>query len=150
MFATVEMLESKNACQPQVEIFKAEWPQGIEITLESVSCAQKLGLSLNWFGAEFFTDKAWEIYRMKNGAAWMERRKSRMPASIDYRIARDMAWIIYQEKLGSPSAWEIYQQAVTEAAAIRDKANAPADITYMETMAVAFCDAAAMTDGKES
>ena len=43
---TIGML--KGACRDQRAIFKAEWPQGADVTIENVRRAQELGLTLSW------------------------------------------------------------------------------------------------------
>ena len=56
---TLAML--KGACREERAIFRKEWPEGVEVTLENVRRAQEIGLSLEW-GKRWFTPEARKAY----------------------------------------------------------------------------------------
>ena len=38
----------RGACREQRDLFRKEWPEGAEVTIENVRRAQELGLTLSW------------------------------------------------------------------------------------------------------
>ena len=61
---TLEMLESSAVCsEQQVAIFRAEWPEGVEVTLEAIARALELGLDVGWAVNMFANAPARATYR---------------------------------------------------------------------------------------
>ena len=48
MKITKEMLEAKNACEDQIELFERTFPNGVEVNDESVARAVSVGLDVVW------------------------------------------------------------------------------------------------------
>jgi len=71
MKITTELLRKKKACEEQVVIFEKEWPNGIEITLESLDKALELELDIDEFANIFLTDLRLKTYIKKYGQAWV-------------------------------------------------------------------------------
>ena len=65
---TLAML--KGACKEQRDIFKAEWPKGVDVTLENVRRAQELGLTLAW-GEHWFPADPWKAYNEAIAQVWV-------------------------------------------------------------------------------
>ena len=59
----------KGACREQRAIFRKEWPEGVEVTLENVRRAQEIGLRLEW-GKRWFTPEAGKAYDEAIAPAW--------------------------------------------------------------------------------
>ena len=56
---TIGML--RGACKEQRDIFRKDWPEGAEVSVENAFRAQELGLNLVW-GEQWFTAPAWKAY----------------------------------------------------------------------------------------
>jgi hypothetical protein len=108
---TLAML--KGACKEQCDIFRAEWPEGADVTIENVRRAQELGLTLAW-GEHWFTAPALKVY--------------------DETIAP--AWKVYDEAI-APS-WKAYREATAPAGKAYDEARVPARKAYDEAIATAW------------
>ena len=70
MKITREWLEGHDACRSQVDIFAAEWPDGVEITEESLNRAVALSLNLDWLAERVLTAPAWAAYRAATATAF--------------------------------------------------------------------------------
>ncbi|MBK7330575.1 MAG: hypothetical protein IPI85_16310 [Dehalococcoidia bacterium] len=112
---TLAML--KGACKEQRDIFRAEWPEGVDVTIENVRRAQELGLALAW-GEHWFTVPAKKAYREATAPA----RKAYLEA-IDEAIA---------------PARKVYNEAIAQAWKAYDEATAPARKAYDEAIATAW------------
>ena len=91
----------KGACRGQRAIFRAEWPEGVDATIENVRRAQELGLDLSW-GEGWFTVAALKAYREAIAPAW-----------VAYREATATAWKAYDEAIAP--AWKAYDEAIAPA-----------------------------------
>ena len=65
MKITTRMLRHKGACPGQVDIFKAEWPNGMDVTRESCIRAVELGLDINWASNTLLPPSLWGEYLSK-------------------------------------------------------------------------------------
>jgi hypothetical protein len=64
------MLRAWHACENQVQVFEAEWPQGAALTLRNARRAAVLGLDLNWLARQVLTPSAWAAYKAACAPAW--------------------------------------------------------------------------------
>jgi len=113
---TKAFLEAEpKACEDQVAIFCAEWPDGMDITEENILRCIQLSLDVDWFMSE------------KAGApAWAEYYKAMAPAWEEY----------YKTKTTAPApAWEEYYKAMAPARAEEyDKATASAVVRILKAV----------------
>ena len=87
---TLRML--RGACEEQRAIFKAEWPEGVDVTLENVRRAQELGLSLAW-GERWFTPQALKAYHEATAQVWKAYLEAIAPVWKAYGEAVAQAWL---------------------------------------------------------
>ena len=107
---TLAML--KGACREQRAIFRKEWPEGVEVTLENVRRAQEIGLPLEW-SKRWFTPEAGKAYD-----------EATAPASKAYDEAIATASKTYHEAIAT--ARKAYFEATALAAKAYHEAIAPA------------------------
>ncbi len=120
---TIAML--RGACREQRDIFRKEWPEGADVTLENVRRAQELGLSLDW-GEQWFTVPAKKAYREATAPA----RKAYLEA-IDEAIAP--ARKVYNEAIAT--AWKVYDESTSQSREAYRKAIATAWVAaYLQSV----------------
>ena len=99
---TIGML--RGACKEQRDIFRKEWPEGAEVTIENVRRAQELGLDLSW-GERWFTplplkayaearEHARKVYLEAISPARRVFRETIAPAQKAYRDATAQVWVV--------------------------------------------------------
>ena len=66
---TAEMLAGKSACRKELELFRQEWPNGFEVTLENCQRAAAIGLDLNWAAKKFLSAPALKAYEEARATA---------------------------------------------------------------------------------
>ena len=102
---TLAML--RGACREQRDIFEAEWPEGVEVTIENVRRARELGLNLAW-GEHWFTATARKAYREAVAPArkayleaiapaWVAARKAYLEAIATAWVAAYIASVAERE-----------------------------------------------------
>jgi hypothetical protein len=123
---TLDML--RGACKEQRDIFRAEWPEGAEVSVENAFRAQELGLSLLW-GERWFTAAAEEAYReatSQSREAYLEDRDTVLEV-YDEAIARDEA---------IATAWKVYDESTSQSREAHRKAIATAWVAaYLQSVA---------------
>ena len=122
----------RGACKEQRAIFRAEWPEGAEVTIENVRRAQELRLSLAW-GEQWFTALALEAYDEATAPALKAYNEATAPAWKVYHEARANAWKVYHE--ARANAWKVYHEARANAWKVYEEATAPALKAYNEATA---------------
>lgn len=75
MRITAKKLQGKGACSDQVEVFAAEWPDGVEVTEEALLRAADLGLGLTWFAKHFLPRLFLAEYRRQKDRHWDEYKR---------------------------------------------------------------------------
>lgn len=116
MRVTADGLRALGVCEEDVALFAAEWPDGCEVTAETLARARELGLDVDWWaeemwGAEYLArrDPLWAKYRAKRTALRAECRgkmavlrewdNAWMAApSAEYRAKLDAPWAEYLAK----------------------------------------------------
>jgi len=141
---TLAML--RGACKEQRDIFEAEWPEGVDITIENVRRAQELGLNLVW-GEHWFTAAARKTYLEAIAPARKVYDEARATAEEAYREAIATAWKAYDEAratawkaydAATAPAWKAYDEARATAWKAYDAATAPAWKAHREALAQAW------------
>ena len=82
MKITAQMLRDKDACESQVAIFRAQWPDGVKVGIRAANKAVKLGLDLDWFIGSFLGAVARAEYEKAIAPAWAEYEKARASALV--------------------------------------------------------------------
>ena len=93
MKVTAKMLERKQACPGQVEVFKAEWPEGVIVTEEALLRAVELGLDLEWFALHWLSASIEAEYKRQRAAIDAEYKRQRAPIYAEYK--RQIAAILF-------------------------------------------------------
>lgn len=65
MKITKALLESHHACPERVEVFEAQWPDGVEISKESLSKAIALGVPIEWLACWLKEGVDWKSGNVK-------------------------------------------------------------------------------------
>ena len=111
------------ACREQRDIFRKEWPDGADITIENVRRARELGLNLAW-GEHWFIAPAWKAYDEAIVPAWKAYDEATAQARKAYREAITQAWEAYDE--ARDTARKAYREAIAPAWKAYDEAVATA------------------------
>jgi len=107
MQITVELLKQLGATCEQVQTFAHEWPDGTDVTPESVARAVNLKLDIDWLAcrvlkgkalAEYcrVADAAWAAYCQVTDAAWAAYCRVRASALAEYERVRASALAAYK------------------------------------------------------
>ena len=92
---TGEMLVE--ACEEQREVFRKEWPEGAEATIENVLWAVELGLDLSW-GERWFTPEALGEYRRQRDPLYKAFERQLAPLYKEYERRRAPLWRAYERR----------------------------------------------------
>ena len=84
---TREFLKSKDACQKQLEILFAEFPNGGEVTLENCLRAASLDIDFDWAAKNLLSAPALKAYEEAMAPAWKAYEEAKAPAFYN-------AWLI--------------------------------------------------------
>jgi len=133
MKITTELLKEKNACEDDIEIFQAEWPDGAEMTLENLLRIVELELDLDWFTENFLDESAQREYDEAIAPARRECDEAIASAHQKYDEAIAPAHQKYQEAIAS--AHQKYQEAIASAHQKYDEVTALAYRKYQEATA---------------
>ena len=109
MKITREWLKSRYACSKDLAVFAAEWPDGVELSLEALNRAAELDLDLDWFADNIFEGPAWTEHEKIMGPAWTEHEKIMGPAWAEYKKIEGPARAEYLSKLAA-TIWEVYSK----------------------------------------
>lgn len=145
MKITLELLKKHKACGEQLDMFRYRYPNGVDVTSETLALARVQGFNVRWLermiplgrekGYKAAVAPVREVYNAANNAAW----KVYKAATCAEWEARD-AIINVKRKVGYAAtdaaederetaynvAWEVYCAAVGAAGAEFDAAIAPA------------------------
>ncbi len=96
---TKRFLQSKGACRDQIAIFAAEWPNGSEISLASLTRAAELGLDIGWLAANTLEAPADAAYEAARAPAYAAYKAAIAPAYAAYKAAIATAyWTAFQSQ----------------------------------------------------
>ena len=96
MQITVELLKQLGATCEQVQTFAREWPDGAEVTPESVARAVELKLDIDWLACRVLKGKALAEYERVADAALDEYERVTAPALDEYERVRAAALDEYE------------------------------------------------------
>ena len=91
MRITEALLRQHGACSEQARAFGGEWPDGCEVTEETVARAAALGLDAEWAADRLLSDEAREAYLAVERPALEAYRAATQPAWEAYRAAKQPA-----------------------------------------------------------
>ena len=139
MRVTTTMLENLNACSQQVEIFRAEWPEGCEITKQTVLRAVELKLDIEWAAENLLSKEAFRSYQKARAPHWNTYQEACAPHLKAYNEAVAPLYKAYEE------ACAPHLKAYEEACAPHYKTYNEACVqlykAYQEARAIAFLEA---------
>lgn len=72
MFIDSEWLKMRGACDSQVDVFEGQWPDGGEVSEESLVAAADLGLDINWLAEKLLRYPQHAEYLRLESLAWKE------------------------------------------------------------------------------
>jgi len=113
MRITVNDLKEKGACLQQLDVFRAEWPDGGEITLAGLYRAVELKLDLEWFASKFLSSIFLSEYKRQMARLRAEyiRQTASNSSPILAEYKRQMALFIAEYKRQTaPILWAILEQ----------------------------------------
>ena len=84
MYVTVDLLKSHNACQGQVDLFAATFPDGVQVT-EDVCFAVCLDFDWDWAAVNLLPPEALAEYNAKDAPIWAEYEAKRSPVWAEYK-----------------------------------------------------------------
>ena len=98
MKITAQMLTDKNACTCQVDIFRAEWPNGCTASLRMAKRAADLKLDLDFFARYFLSAPAEKAYEDATAPAFKAYQDATAPALKAYQDAKATAlWAAWKK-----------------------------------------------------
>ena len=109
MRVTKELLESHSACAEHVIVFAREWPDGCEVSTETVARAIALGMDIGWAAAHLLPSPAWRAYDEARATALRAYEEATAPALRAYEEARATALRAYEE--ATAPALRAYEEA---------------------------------------
>ena len=77
---TGEWLRLHGACESQVRVVEATWPQGAELTEANLRIAAELSLDLDWLASHVLEASAWARYEAEVAPALARFKAERAPA----------------------------------------------------------------------
>lgn len=103
---TAALLREYHACEEQVAIFEAEWPDGAEPTEANLQRANNLGLAIGWLcnllrdpyltAYEAARDQHWAAYDAACAQSRAACAAARGPYLDAHKAARDQHWAAYK------------------------------------------------------
>lgn len=99
MRLTAAMFRSYHACEEQVVIFAEEWPEGCEVSVETLLRAIELNLDIDWLACEFLEAPLREEYRRQVTLFWAEYKRQRDPFLAEYKRKRAPLWAEFERKV---------------------------------------------------
>jgi hypothetical protein len=121
---THEWLVEHGACEDQRAVFAAEWPDGVELSEQSLYRAAELGLDLGWLARQYLPTPLWAEYERQEAPLlaeyerqwaplWAEYQRQRAPLWAEYERQRAPLWAEYQRQR-APLLWRIARAALGE------------------------------------
>ena len=140
---TAADLREIGACAEQVRQFKAEWPDGVDLTEQSIGRAREMGMDLGWFAtnalpapalAEYVrvSDTAWAEYKRVTAPARAKYERVTAPARAKYERVRALALAEYERVCDAALAE--YELVTATARAEYERVTAPALVAALKSI----------------
>lgn len=119
---TMEWLIANKACEDQKAVFGKKWPNGTNITEDTLTCALELGLNLDWFAKHVLPDTIYSSYRNKRDKLYSRFESKRIAFHIQSRTENSR---IYKEYtvFCSPISNDYYDKLIILNAKYNGKEN---------------------------
>ncbi len=113
---TASYLDRMGACMAQISRFRAEWPDGAEITLGNILRAYEIGLNVDWLVRNCLSTEA--IRSLQKSVAYASRAYSEAVATADraYEQAVAPARRVYDEARAAALAAAIVSELLPDRA----------------------------------
>ena len=125
MIITTKLLERKDACISQVELFQATFGDEAEVTLENCLRAAAVGLDFDWAAQHLLGATAGKQFNETDAVAWKQ-----------YDETHATAWKMLDETVAT--ARKLFNETTAPARKRYDEIAAPARKQYDETTAHAW------------
>ncbi len=135
---TTAWLREQKACAHQLAIFKAEWPEGAEVTRTNLERAVALRLDLWWLADRYLTAAALAEYERVTAAARAEYERGTAAALAEYKRVRAAALAEYERVTAAARAE--YERVTAPALAEYERVRAPALAEYERVTAPALAE----------
>ena len=76
------LCQEPKACDGEIKLFAEMFPQGAEVSIETISTARSAKLSLDWFAEKKLSAPAYAEYKKVRDAAYAEYEKVRDAALV--------------------------------------------------------------------
>ena len=110
-------LRAHNACEEQVVIFEAEWPDGADITAENILRAVELELDFDWLAPHVLSASGYAAYEEARAQEYLAWRRVYEKALVQAKAARNnvmkMSEVAFEEVIGVADV--AYEKALAQA-----------------------------------
>ena len=131
---TLPLLRALGACEDQIDIFEALYPDGVDVAPATVEAAHVAGLNVVWLA----TSEARATRDAASAPAKAAYQAATAPAKAAYRAAVAQAWADYQATIAP--AWADYQAAIAPAKADYQAAVDKVWAAYQDATAPVWAD----------
>ena len=101
MKLTEAMLRSHHACEERVVIFALEWPDGCDVTEETLLRAIELGLNIVWFAHEFLAGPLLAEFERQRALLWAEVERQEAALWAEFNRKEAPLWAEVVRKVAS-------------------------------------------------
>ena len=134
---TVDDLRVLGACNNQVALFAATFPNGA--TADDVGAAVAAGLDVQWLVRRVVARDVWRAYAEAEAPLWRAYEEARVPLWRAYEEAKAPLWRAYEE--AEAPLWRAYEEAEAPLRRAYAEAEAPLWRAYEEAEASLLADA---------
>lgn len=85
--------------QCQLNVFAAEWPDGVEVSEATLRRATELGLDLTWWAERALPVPIWAEYDRQMALHWAEYDRQMAPHWAEYQRQVALHWAEYQRQV---------------------------------------------------
>ena len=118
---TVDDLRALDACEEQVAMFAATFPDGA--TADDVGAAVAAGLNVRWLVEGVVSDEVWRAYEEAKAPLSRAYLEAKAPLRRAYEEARAPLWPAYEE--ARVQLWRAYEEARVQLWRAYEEAEAP-------------------------
>ena len=106
MRVTVKSLRKLRACEDQVALFAAEWPDGVEVSEAVLLRAAEIGLDLDWWAQRVLSPPLLAEYERQRAPLWAEYERQCAPLGAEYERQCAPLWAEYERQC-APLLWRL-------------------------------------------